>query len=533
MIIISRSFCLSPSSQRRSLDLSEAGTKAREAVRRENRFKEEIRCSSQNASIDLSSNSFPIFRRDSNFKKLEPDTVFKLARARTEERMAGLSFRELEELLFKSEDRIEVMESIALIESMYEFASPKELMLRGERSPSMPTSSGHTLGNIRGSLLNRCANMPEQDCAPLREWIAEYVLRQTGLPVPEDSDALRRQTIIGGESSMNIHRAVTEATVKSGETVLVPEASFGAFFLTGDFAGASTTVIPTAHSSFRLTLASLAKTIDESSGSARPALLLLTNPSNPSGYSYTATELRKIAELCISKKIILLVDELYSQLDIPGKGRDGVHIGSLTATVKGKTVRLYDHVITCWGNSKLFGISSSKLGFAVCGNEELVAKVNVQLEKQRKLPTIREVALSETLMKAHLPHLRHTAATLKAGYHGFSEALKRTNEEIGECLFTVMHDPHASYFATIGIDIKKAQSVNIYSHLHFAEYLYRVLGIGVDSVESMLVSSQKRYFCRINFVDTSRKELDKAFSLLKSWGIKLRAGSAPKITLDT
>ncbi|MFQ6609348.1 MAG: pyridoxal phosphate-dependent aminotransferase, partial [Fidelibacterota bacterium] len=53
----------------------------------------------------------------------------------------------------------------------------------------------------------------------------------------------------------------------------------------------------------------------------RPRLLILNYPSNPTGYSYTEDELAEIAEIANHNNILVLSDEIYSQIHHEGRHR--------------------------------------------------------------------------------------------------------------------------------------------------------------------------------------------------------------------
>ena len=60
---------------------------------------------------------------------------------------------------------------------------------------------------------------------------------------------------------------------------------------------------------FKLTADLLEKYINP-----KTKLLLLNNPSNPTGSVYTKEELREIVDVCIEKNIYILADEIYERI---------------------------------------------------------------------------------------------------------------------------------------------------------------------------------------------------------------------------
>jgi aspartate aminotransferase len=78
--------------------------------------------------------------------------------------------------------------------------------------------------------------------------------------------------------------------------------------------------------------------------------LILNSPSNPAGVIYDKDELRDIAELCISKGILVISDEIYEKITFNGK--EHVSIASVSERSKENTVVINgvskSHSMTGW-----------------------------------------------------------------------------------------------------------------------------------------------------------------------------------------
>lgn len=70
---------------------------------------------------------------------------------------------------------------------------------------------------------------------------------------------------------------------------------------------------------WKLTAAQLDESFATVSDDTRPRLLVLNYPSNPTGATYTADELREIAEVARRYGVIVLSDEIYGQLHFRGE----------------------------------------------------------------------------------------------------------------------------------------------------------------------------------------------------------------------
>jgi aspartate aminotransferase len=83
-------------------------------------------------------------------------------------------------------------------------------------------------------------------------------------------------------------------------------------------------------------------------------LLILNSPSNPTGCVYDREELEEIADLCVSKKIFVISDEIYEKIIFDGLKH--VSIASLNP-------QIYDLTITVNGLSKSHSMTGWRIGY--------------------------------------------------------------------------------------------------------------------------------------------------------------------------
>jgi len=95
----------------------------------------------------------------------------------------------------------------------------------------------------------------------------------------------------------------------------------------------------------------------------RTRLFLLCHPHNPVGRVWTETELGELAEVCLSKRIIICSDEIHNQL-ILDSGRRHVPLATLGPEVAART-------ITLLAPSKTFNIAGLGCSLAVIPDESL------------------------------------------------------------------------------------------------------------------------------------------------------------------
>jgi len=106
-------------------------------------------------------------------------------------------------------------------------------------------------------------------------------------------------------------------------------------------------------------------------------LLVICNPNNPTSTAITRSDMRKILDICKKKGIFVMVDETYVEFT-----EDLEKITSVPLT------RYYNNIVILRGISKFFAAPGLRLGYAICGNSDLLKEMN-----QRKNPwTINSLA---------------------------------------------------------------------------------------------------------------------------------------------
>lgn len=106
-------------------------------------------------------------------------------------------------------------------------------------------------------------------------------------------------------------------------------------------------------------------------------LLVICNPNNPTSTAITRNDMRKILDICKQKGIFVMVDETYVEF-----AEDILKITSAPLT------GYYNNIIILRGISKFFAAPGLRLGYAICGNTDLLKEMN-----QRKNPwTINSLA---------------------------------------------------------------------------------------------------------------------------------------------
>jgi aminotransferase len=142
----------------------------------------------------------------------------------------------------------------------------------------------------------------------------------------------------------------------NGDEVIVPEPCFVGHKACVTMAGGTPVIVPLkAENSFKLTAEQLEKAV-----TPRTKLLILQYPNNPTGAIMTKADLDPIVQYLKDKDIIVISDEIYSELCYNGK-----HISIASYP------EMYDKTIVINGFSKAFAMTGWRLGYA-CGPKEII-----------------------------------------------------------------------------------------------------------------------------------------------------------------
>ena len=178
----------------------------------------------------------------------------------------------------------------------------------------------------------------------LRESIARYVEKHFGVSYHALTEVL---VTVGVSEAIDL---ALRAFTNPGDEVLYHEPCYVSYAPTITLAhGVPVAVQTGAENNFRLMAADLAKKITPKS-----RLLMMNFPCNPTGATQSRGELEKIAALCIEHDLLVITDEIYSELTYDGA--EHVSIASLPG-MRERTIFLH-------GFSKAFAMTGWRIGYA-------------------------------------------------------------------------------------------------------------------------------------------------------------------------
>lgn len=106
----------------------------------------------------------------------------------------------------------------------------------------------------------------------------------------------------------------------------------------------------------------------------KAGMFLLCNPHNPLGLIFSRKDLRKMAELCIKNNVLIVSDEIHSELLLDDN--------KFTPLAK-LSAEIAKHTITLVAPSKTFNIAGLFCGFAIITDNELRDRYEKEVNHQR------------------------------------------------------------------------------------------------------------------------------------------------------
>ncbi len=142
------------------------------------------------------------------------------------------------------------------------------------------------------------------------------------------------------------------AILNPGDEVVIPEPFWPQYGDISNISGAKVQRIDTSSDDGRLTLSAFENAI-----SPKTKVLIISNPSNPSGLVYSEAEMEGFLELALKHDIFVLVDEVYSRLTYTDK------FCSVFSLPNYK--RYKENILYLNSFSKTFAMTGWRVGFAI------------------------------------------------------------------------------------------------------------------------------------------------------------------------
>ena len=187
----------------------------------------------------------------------------------------------------------------------------------------------------------------------LREEIANYIKHTQKIEYNPQNEVI---VTVGGSEAIDIG---LRAVINPKDEVIIPQPSYVSYEPCSVLAGAKPVIINLKQENeFRLTAEELLNAITE-----KTKVLILPYPNNPTGAILEKENLEEIAKVVIEKDILVMSDEIYSELTYK---KSHVSIASIEG-MKERTILIN-------GFSKAYAMTGWRLGYA-CGPAEIIEQM--------------------------------------------------------------------------------------------------------------------------------------------------------------
>ncbi len=199
---------------------------------------------------------------------------------------------------------------------------------------------------------------PAQGLPELREAIAEYISESRGMEVSPGEVA-----VTPGAKPIMFFGIL--ACVDEGDEVIYPNPGFPIYESVINFVGAKPVPVPLKEEvDFRFDLDALRDSVSD-----RTRMIIINSPQNPTGGFLLKSDLEAIAELAIKHDVIVMSDEVYSQIIYDEAKHESI------AALPG----MKERTIIIEGHSKTYAMTGWRLGYGVTTADlaEQIAKLMV------------------------------------------------------------------------------------------------------------------------------------------------------------
>lgn len=234
---------------------------------------------------------------------------------------------------------------------------------------------------LRGSAVDKYTAV---DGTPsLKKAVAEKFKRENNL------EYLPAQILVSIGAKHSIYN-VFQALLSPGDEVIIPApywVSYPDMVLLAD--GVPVVLETGIKQDFKITPAQLKKAI-----TTRTRALIINSPSNPTGASYTASELLALAKVLLDHPNILVVsDDIYEHVLW---GADGENV-AIFQNILNVCPKLYDRTVVINGVSKAYAMTGWRIGYAAGPANLIAAMKNIQSQSTSNPAAISQIAAEAAL----------------------------------------------------------------------------------------------------------------------------------------
>ena len=254
---------------------------------------------------------------------------------------------------------------------------------------------------------------------------------------------------------------IFQATIDDGDEVIIPAPYWVSYPDMVILAGGKPVIIKTSDkTNFKITPENVEKVI-----TSKTKAIIINSPSNPTGCTYSARELKTIAQICGKNNIFIISDEIYEKLVY-----DNFKFTSIAETIS----ETKDITIVVNGVSKAYAMTGWRIGYAV-GHKNIISAMS----KIQSQSTSNATSIS---IKAAVEALNGTQEYVESMKKEFKKRRDYIVERLNKINDISCAKPEGAFYVFPNISALLGKTFNgktINTDIEFADYLLDVAKIAV------------------------------------------------------
>ena len=247
----------------------------------------------------------------------------------------------------------------------------------GTGEPDFDTPDNIKEAGIRAIREGKTKYTPAAGLIPLRQAIADRLKADCGLEYDYT------QIVVASGAKHNVFIALM-TLLNPGDEVIIPAPYWVTYSEAVAMAGGVPVIVSCGEEQdFKMTAEQLEAAVTDKS-----KLIIINNPSNPTGMLYDEAELRALCEVCVKHDLYIISDEIYYSLVYDG--RPFVSIASLSEEIKERTILIN-------GVSKSYAMTGWRIGYAAAAPNIAKIMANYLSHSTSAPSTISQYAAIEAL----------------------------------------------------------------------------------------------------------------------------------------
>jgi aspartate aminotransferase len=285
-----------------------------------------------------------------------------------------------------------------------------------------------------------------------------------------------------------------QSTIDDGDEVIIPAPYWVSYTDMVILTGGKPVII---HTSDKTNFKVIPENIERALTSKTKAIIV-NSPSNPAGVTYTAEELKAIAQVCVKNKILIISDEIYEGL---------VYDGFKATSIAGVSPEAKELSVVVNGVSKAYSMTGWRIGYAAGPKNIISTMTKVQSQSTSNASSIS--------IKAAVEALNGTQKYVESMKKEFEKRRNYIVEKLNTIEGIVCRKPEGAFYVFPNIEAFLGKTFNgkvINTDIELADYLLDWARIAV--VPGSAFGSEKyirlSYATSIENIKTGIERLERA-----------------------